>query len=966
MTQQTQQHNTTKNITITDRFEFRDIHAEEADRAVAIEQICFPPHEACSEKSMKTRIANAPELFFMEQNLFRPMYRKWPKPVNDISITSLKDPRQELSFVAREIVRLVRTKACRYRDFAVVTGDVPQYANYVPETFAQYGIPFFIDQTRNILFHPFIEFIRAALEVVEFDFSYQSVFRFLRSGLAGRLLTENKTEQTADEDGAKAKAGAGVNDKDGVKAKAGADEDGVGAWADDEDVIDRLENYVLAKGIRGRKRWSEKWTSVTKRDACHPEAAQEEMALLNRVRERIVLAFEPLCGLFSGKKHTVAEQTYGLYEFISALDIEAQLKEKQFLLEQAEETEYNGVRRNQTRAQEYGQIYKIVMDLFDKVTSLLGEEQMSIREYGDILDAGFSAAKVGMIPPGNDRVTVGDIERTRLNHIRILFFVGVNDGIVPKAGSTGSIISQFEREKMAEHHLMLAPGAREKVFIQKFYLYLNLTKPSDGLYVTYSRVSPEGKALRRSYLIGTLCNMFPELKIREPEEETEASAILTPESGIDYLLEGLWTEQKSHTWEALAKWYLSDETYHAKALRLLAASFYRYSGEPIGKEVARALYGTELENSVTRLEQFAECAFAHYMTYGLGLSQRELQEFAGVDMGNIYHQALENYSRYLKESSYSWFDITEEAQKQLMERAMEEAIASSGNAAMADTAANRYQVAKMKKIFARTIWALTSQIRQGKFEPSQFEVGFSYTDDLNAVNFKLSEEEHMRLQGRIDRIDTYEDKDKLYVKIIDYKSGNTGFELLSLYHGLKLQLVVYMNAAMELFAKQNPAKEVVPAGMFYYHIDDPMVEGTGSESEEEIRRKILENLRLDGVVNTEDDIYRAMDVELSGKSNVLPISVNKDGTVRKSDKAVDKEEFRLIADYANYRIAEAGNAILKGNTEVNPYLLKNRSSCDYCPYAAVCGFDKKIPGYEVRRLEELSSEEIYERMKEVF
>ena len=261
------------------------------------------------------RYENAPELFFMEQNLFRPMYRKWRKPVNDISITSLKDPRQELSFVAREIVRLVRTKGYRYRDFAVVTGDVPQYANYVPETFAQYGIPFFIDQTRNILFHPFIEFIRAALEVVEFDFSYQSVFRFLRSGLAGRLLTENKTEQTADEDGAG--AGAGVNDEDGagagvvdedsVEVKAGSDEDGTKAWADAEDVIDRLENYVLAKGIRGRKRWSEKWTSVTKRDACHPEAAQEEMALLNRARERIVLAFEQLCGLFSGKKHTVAE-----------------------------------------------------------------------------------------------------------------------------------------------------------------------------------------------------------------------------------------------------------------------------------------------------------------------------------------------------------------------------------------------------------------------------------------------------------------------------------------------------------------------------------------------------------------------------------------------------------------------------------------------------------------------------------
>ena len=270
----------------------------------------------------------------------------------------------------------------------------------------------------------------------------------------------------------------------------------------------------------------------------------------------------------------------------------------------------------------------------DKVTSLLGEEQMTIREYGDILDAGFSAAKVGMIPPGNDRVTVGDIERTRLNHIRILFFVGVNDGIVPKAGSTGSIISQFEREKMAEHHLMLAPGARERVFIQKFYLYLNLTKPSDGLYVTYSRVSPEGKALRRSYLIGTLCNMFPELKIREPDEETEASAILTPESGIDYLLEGLWTEQKSRAWGGTLRSGISRmRLIMRRRCACLRHRFTVTAESRSEKEVARALYGTELENSVTRLEQFAECAFAHYMTYGLGLSQRELQEFAGVDMG---------------------------------------------------------------------------------------------------------------------------------------------------------------------------------------------------------------------------------------------------------------------------------------------------------------------------------------------
>ncbi len=399
-------------------------------------------------------------------------------------------------------------------------------------------------------------------------------------------------------------------------------------------------------------------------------------------------------------------------------------------------------------------------------------------------------------------MTVGDIERTRLNHIRILFFVGVNDGIVPKAGSTGNIISQFEREKMAEHHLMLAPGAREKVFIQKFYLYLNLTKPSDGLYVTYSRVSPEGKALRRSYLIGTLCNMFPELKIREPEEETEASAILTPESGIDYLLEGLWTEQ-SHIPGRRLQSGISRMRLIMRRRCACLRHLYRYSGEPIGKEVARALYGTELENSVTRLEQFAECAFAHYMTYGLGLSQRELQEFAGVDMGNIYHDALWHFAERIRRSSYTWYDLPEQTREAWIEESMNDAIAGCANVGAFDEAKNRYLLSRMKDTIRRTVWALTIQVQKGRFTPSDFEVSFSQADHLEAIRFQLTEEEKMRLRGRIDRVDTCETDDKVYVKIIDYKSGNTTFSLLNLYHGLQLQLVVYMSAALELEAKAS-------------------------------------------------------------------------------------------------------------------------------------------------------------------
>ena len=297
------------------------------------------------------RYKNAPSLYFMEQNLFRPYYHKWRQKEDELRIVSLKNPREELHFVAREITKFVREKQYCYKDIAVVTGDVSLYDNYVDEIFAAYDIPYFLDQTRTILFHPFIEFIRAVLEVVELDFSYESVFRFLRCGLTD--ITEQQ--------------------------------------------IDLLENYVLAKGIRGRKKWEKQWTFV------FDDTEKENLTEMNEVREKIYGFFAPLSEAFTQGK-TVRDETTVLYELIEKLEIEQKLKQKEL------EFERQG---NQVKAKEYAQIYKIVMDLFDKVVDFLGDEVLPVKEYADILDAGFEAARVGVIPPGNDKVTIGDIERTR-------------------------------------------------------------------------------------------------------------------------------------------------------------------------------------------------------------------------------------------------------------------------------------------------------------------------------------------------------------------------------------------------------------------------------------------------------------------------------------------------------------------------------------------------------------------------
>ncbi len=849
------------------------------------------------------RYGQAKALHFMEQNLFRLGRENWQGEQQEIQIFVHKNPKEEIAYAAHEIALLVRKCGYRYRDFAIVTGDVELYANYVPEIFEKYEIPFFIDRTKNILYHPLVEFVRAALEIIESRFSYESVFRFLRCGLCG--------------------------------------------YAEEE--IDILENYVLAKGIRGYKKWNQEWTFVREKEL-------DDLVKLNAVRADLMEHLEPLYRAFFSSDTQVEKATAALYQLLLGYSVEQQMKQREEAYEAAGEF---------VKAKEYAQIYKILMDLFDKIVALLGTENICIQDYADILDAGFDAAKVAVIPPGNDKVTIGDIERTRLHHVKVLFFVGVNDGVVPKAEKKGGIISPFEREMLTESQMELAPGAREKVFIQKFYLYLNMTKPSDRLYLTFSKVNAEGKALRRSYLIGVLQKMFPNLSVTEEAQELSEDFILTPKSGMEFFLQGLRETKEPEFWNALTHWYLKDERFQNEVRNLLDAAYASYAGEPISHAVTKALYGTTLENSVTRLERFAACAFAHYLQYGLGLKERELLEFASVDMGNIYHKALEYFAEELKKSEYDWFTIPQDAAEELIEKAMEETIAGYKQAAAFENVRNQYLLKRMKQTMYCTVWALIKQIKKGRFVPSEFEVSFSGTSDFKAIHFHLSEEEKMQLQGRIDRVDTYEADNKIYVRIIDYKSGNTSFSLLNLYHGLQLQLVVYMNAAMELIAKKNQGKQIEPAGIFYYHVKHPMVDGMGNESEEEIKEALLEQLKLNGLVNEDSDIYRAMDAEFSGNSSVIPVGEKTDGSLKAASKTVSTEEFLTISDYVNEKIVEAGRRIFAGDVAVNPYQLEKQTGCDYCPYHMVCGFDSRLPGYRYRKMEQFEdSAAILEKIKE--
>lgn len=859
------------------------------------------------------RFAKAPALHYLEQNLFRYQYEPYAGEQQEIHMFEALSPREEVHQTALYIRHLIREQGMTYRDIAVVIGDLEGYASYVETEFGQLEIPCFLDRTRGIVLNPMIEYIKSALQLYIKDFSYDTVFHFLRSGMADISREE----------------------------------------------IDELENYVIRTGARGYRTYSRLFTRRTEElqgNAEGSEQAEEKtMERLNRIRQQFMDAVEIL---HMGSQEKAGDYVSHLYDFLEQNQVQ------QKLLNYQQQFEKEG---DLSRAREYAQIYRLVMDLLDQVYELLGEEEISRQEFADILEAGFGEITVGTIPQNVDRIVVGDMERTRLKQVKVLFFLGVNDGNIPKNASKGGIISDMDREFLIESGTEMSPSPRQQMYIQRLYLYLNMTKPSEQLYLSYAKVNSEGKGIRPSYLIDTVRKLFPAMSVEYPQNRSRLEQIEGRQEGARYLAEEL-REYVEGTLpeEERQDFYLMYRAYEADAAGrdlLTRAAFRRYRESGLSRIVARALYGQQLENSVSRLETYAACACRHFLQYGLSLQEREEFGFEASDMGTVYHAVLENFAGKLAESNLTWWDFTEDFAAKAVKESVEAYAATYGETVLYSSARNEYAITRMSRILTRTVLTLQKHLKQGSFQPDDYELSFRFAEDLDSIHVDLSEDEKMHLQGRIDRIDVSEDAEHVYVKVIDYKSGNRKFDLAALYYGLQLQLVVYMNAAMEMESRKHPDKEIVPAALLYYHIDDPTIETPVELTDEQINEQILAKLRMNGVVNSDPEVVERLDRYMQDKSVVIPVEKKKDGSFSARSGVLSREEMQLISSYVDAKIRSIGREILDGKIAANPYEKGNEEACTYCAYKKVCGFDGSIPGYEKRQLEDLDKQALMQRMQ---
>lgn len=839
------------------------------------------------------RFVKAPLLDHLERTLFRYPYRPYRGAGSScLLLAQAETPADEVDFVVNRIHALVKKEGFRYREIAVICGDPAGYSKELIHRFEENGIPLFIDEKKDVQGNPFIRLLKSSLELLRRGFDYESMFQYLRTG----LVTE------------------------------------------DREALDRLETYVRAMGIRGFKRWQELWEKT------FAGGSRLNLAELNALREEIMAPLSVFKEQTAGPRPTVREMTEALVGLFEALEAERKL------LLRAEHFKRLGMRRE---AREYEELYGLVMELFSRLVELLGEERISRREYLEIVNAGLSEIRVGIIPAAADRVVAGDLKRTRLSGIRALFFVGVNEGVVPADTGKGGILTEQEREVLKRNALELAPTAREEGFMQRFYLYLMLGKPSEYLTVSWTALSAAGKVMRPSGLIAQLKKRFPVARVTTAAREREET-VSVPAAHRAVLA---WLQEPERVFEkgnaaGLYRWLALKGGEEAPMRRLADAVSYVYRERGIGREAARALYGTLLNGSVTRLEQYAACAYAHFLSHGLDLRERQEYEIDLSDMGNLFHRTIDFFFSRAHKEGLALPAVSDAKRRELVRACVAEVSQEYRNTIMKSSARNDYLTRKVERIADRTVRALLYQLGKGDFRPEGFEVDVSMRIPLRAG-------ETLNLKGRIDRMDVLEDEDKVYVKIMDYKSGSTSFDLALLYHGLQLQLVVYMNAALNMEARRHPDKEIVPAGFFYYHIDDPVLERGEDMSSSEAEAEILKKLRMNGLVNSSLSVIRHMDREIERESDVIPVAM-KDGLIQEAKSSVAGEKrFEKLSGFVNESLKSMGEKILDGNAAVNPYKQGTRTACDYCPYHSVCGFDLKTAGYAFRRFRPMKVEEIW-------
>lgn len=855
------------------------------------------------------RFKDNDELKHLEKYFFTYPFKSYKQDVNTIRLYKANNSYDEVENVAKEILRFVRDKGYRFRDISVVCRNIDDYEKIATVIFNEYDIPFFLDKKIDILSNPLIILILSSIEVMIRNWSYESVFKYLKSGLVNI----------------------------------------------DRHEIDILENYVLANGIKGFKWTNELSISEEDNDEIDP------IKVMIKVRE-------PLLNLHSkirGNKSVKAICT-AIYEFLVELDCFNRIEEW------ISEFDENGMQGN---VMEYQQVSEIVIDILDQAVDVIGEDLITINEFYKVLNAGFQNKEIGIIPIALDQVNIGDIARIKGRNVKVLFIVGVNDGILPAANKDEGILSDRDRDLLKENGIELSSSTRAKVFEEQYMVYTALTLASDYLMISYPMADFEGKSLRASIVIPRLKRIFPKL-IEESdlfnlkERLDKYSKVTAPIPTFNELILALRrnyeNEDVENYWKDVYCWYKDKEEFYNKSGNILEGLKYSNDGEVVAREKLKKLYSIKdgrLLFSVSRLENYAECPFSYFIKYGLKARDRKVYEFSAPDLGSFMHEILDEFTNKVKRERISWSELNSERCRSIVSDLIEKKLIEDSNSILNSSKKYKYFTNRFKRVIAKSVSVLAEQMRKGQFEIFSNEFQFGNLRDGAPIKLELPSGEEVYLTGRIDRIDSLDLHGNTYIRVIDYKSGSKKFDLNELYYGLQIQLLVYLDAILKN-SEYILHTQAMPGAILYFKIDDPIIKSKSELQDEEIRKQVLDKLKMNGLLLKDAELVKAMDNDMETYSLVIPATFKKDGDFSSNSSVITEEQFNILREYVNFKMIELCEDMLSGKIRIEPCKNQRTSYCDYCDYSAICQFDTSIKDNKYKLVLKKDDKEIWNDMIE--
>lgn len=847
----------------------------------------------------------APLLRHIEKQFFASPAVDWTGGVQGLTVVEAANRRMEVEGMARDILSQCRDEGHRWRDIGILLRDTESYANIVETVLTDYDIPFFSDRKRHPFHHPLAELLRSSLDVVIDRWSYEPLFRCFKTDLFGLP----------------------------------------------RDEVDRLENYVLEFGIRGTK-WTngQMWTFIRRfsldEDSELNEVEQGYLQDINDIRLKVstpLIVFEQQIK----ESATVQEMTIALYELLTGLTVPEKLEEWADNAEAAGDLE---------QAREHRQLWDSVVQLFEQLVEICGDQQMTLGDYSAMINEGLEGLKLSLIPPGLDYVTVSSMEQTSLENIPAIYVLGVNDGVLPMRGRGEGLLTDVERVQMIAFGLELAPGSQADSFAERFLVYTGLTRASAYLWMSYPLADEEGKGLSPSMLIKRLRELTtaPLMSLPvEPLPGTERQYLAHAKSSISALVSVLRGYKRGQTvsevWWDVYNWVRQQDRLERYMEQAVAGLFHYNQVERLPVHLASRLYpkNNKLRGSVTRFESFQACPFKHFAQYGLSLKERAVFRLQAPDWGQFLHAALKDFGDRMQAEGRDWGSVSPQECNDIVTEVVEKLAPKLQNEILLSSEQHKHLVGRLKRTVARSVRRLIEFDRVSEFKPMALEKSFGRGNDaLPPLVYMLSDDIGLEIVGQIDRLDTAEHEGKKYMLVIDYKSGGAWLKLVDVYYGLRLQLLTYLLVARSAY------EDYLPAGVLYYFLKNPSISELVRIDTNEITKKINDLLKMPGWVLAEPEVVRLLDSAIEGYSEFLKIALKKDETFYSTSLPYVKtsEEFSLLLSHVEKKLVETARKIMAGEISISPYALEKRTPCEFCQYSAVCQFDSLLPENEYRRL----------------